>query len=132
MRDIKFRAWHCEYMTDDITSLTFETTNGKVTYVFIDGDCVPIDDVKLMQYTGLKDNNGKEIYESDIVKVTIDNETYGIGTVVMVLGCWSLEWIDDDEAYIEPIMTTKKINMNQDIKVIGNIYENKEIYNESN
>ena len=58
MREIKFRAWDGQKMLDsqDLTQ------NGMYW------DWLGKQDVELMQYTGLKDKNGKEIYEGDVVK----------------------------------------------------------------
>ena len=55
MREIKFRAWDNRNKIMDIPD---HIANG------IDGE-----KYQIMQYTGLKDNNGKEIYEGDIVKI---------------------------------------------------------------
>jgi hypothetical protein len=119
VRDIRFRAWYCDYMTDDITSLTFETTNGKVTYVFIDGDGVPIDDVNIMQYTGFFDNNGVDIYEGDIFK----NSQGELFSIYENKGCYfihPLKYKFDD--FDVAMYVCKKFG-----EVIGNIYENPEL-----
>lgn len=61
MREIKFRAWAIasrEMFYPDAND-GWEITNGKIT---------PLPNTVLMQYTGLKDKNGKEIYEGDICK----------------------------------------------------------------
>lgn len=71
-REIKFRAWntHTKTMIDlkKITPLALDQNIGEC-----DGLFLPFQDVFiLMQYTGLKDKNGKEIYEGDIVNYMFD------------------------------------------------------------
>jgi uncharacterized phage protein (TIGR01671 family) len=75
-----------------------------------------ISNMPIMQYTGLKDKNGKEIYEQDILK-NID-----LNGIVFVM-----EWVknsyglvDRNNKYITGIYSNK-------CKIIGNIYENPEI-----
>jgi len=65
-REIKFRAWHEINKNMHPPSSMFEiTTNGQI---YREGfNCT--DDYILMQYTGLKDKNGKEIYEGDIYRL---------------------------------------------------------------
>jgi len=61
VREIKFRAWNKENKKMDYFHLTHGDSYG------IGGDIFP--EYEIMQYTGLKDKNGKEIYEGDIMKV---------------------------------------------------------------
>lgn len=64
MKDIKFRAWDGSKMSNDfLLSFDGEILSAETFPFTVRKDCV------LMQYTGLKDKNGKEIYEGDICSV---------------------------------------------------------------
>lgn len=100
MREIKFRIWVTDekFMIYPNRNFPLIIDNGK----WNEGE-VP------MQYTGLKDKNGKEIYEGDIVC----NE-HGVNGVV--------KWTESYEC--EPCF-----NISSDVKyhIIGNIYETPEL-----
>jgi uncharacterized phage protein (TIGR01671 family) len=120
MREIKFRAWYGNKMWS-VSSIRFD--EGKV-YLSETDDLSPdtyakINDkeLKLMQYIGLKDRNGKEIYEGDI----LGNEEISSGVV---------EWNNSMSQFrVASISNGSKIFALLEIEleynwVIGNIYEN--------
>lgn len=129
MREIKFRAWdgkwnvmyysHGEpygvYLFHEEWMIATRFDNGygdKAGDVDIDGK-----DYHLMQYTGLKDKNGKEIYEGDIVG-------YKKQVVTMKYGKWMM--INDQDLQ-NKILFDCLSDDPENTFVIGNIYENPEL-----
>ena len=89
---------------------------------------------QIMQYTGLNDKNGKEIYEGDVVRVVYDGSLkYTDEDVEVCKVIWGAN--EEDEYYpafdLEGNkMETNALSMaknNGDIEIIGNIYENPEL-----
>jgi hypothetical protein len=121
MRVIKFRAWGTWASTIPIQmwypgkcdyGITFD---GQVVYLDWGGGVSELVGLTLMQYTGLKDKNGKEIYESDLVRW----EDGSNGTVVWnnELGCYLLG---------DGIKKFDYINWGK-CEVVGNLFENPEL-----
>lgn len=139
-REIKFRAWDGKRMLHNVSTGTVCIWGDK-------GELAESKDCVFMQYTGLNDKNGKEIWESDILLVedtfteTVD---VGIGNVPVAQTpdnhlcevifkegafrfvvtergdtLWKGEYYLDDE------------DASGDFEKIGNIYENKELLSEN-
>ncbi len=136
MREIKFRAWDkidkrigrvIEINFNlELIRLAFEK-NG-VTMACIMRD---LNDVELMQYTGVKDRNGNEIYEGDIVELTFQCEYY-VDNGHFIKKCIEKKivevkfptWFDSFECDERGRNFMKWII---DIKVIGNKWNNPEL-----
>ena len=128
-REIKFRAWNKEdkIMVDlqKITPLALnDMMNTQLNLQGRSGLFIPFfKELELMQYTGLKDRNGKEIYEGDIIKCK-----YGKATIESIEDIHqSLGWRDRKEnSKCSDIGRTIEKFKNE-IEIIGNVYKNKEL-----
>ena len=123
-REIKFRAWHKDLKKMfKIGQITLEkgTWNFEPNDRDFIGMSIPYQpSFVLMQYTGLKDKNGKEIYEGDIVK-----SYYYIDTPNGEQERFNQKVINYNDVLCE-----YKINAFENLEVIGNIYENPELLEE--
>ena len=158
MREIKFMAWHKEKkILREVFEISF--SGG---YVILAGFGsfgeieAPIRDVELMQYTGLKDQNGKEIYEGDILLSSNENgiflqligfgnddrEYSGILNGFKIIDGRLLEnddyEIDECKEFTQELIKAHNIPILQPENtiidgwwVIGNIYENKNLLEEN-
>ena len=124
MREIKFRAWHREleewtnYSISNIDGNTIDFYNKEAGFWESDREG---EQFTLCQYTGLKDKNGKEIYEGDVIKAISFARWIGV-----------VEYSDENQAFIFDDLDKKyrgksTVFMNQfddGFEILGNIYEN--------
>lgn len=80
----------------------------------------------LMQSTGLKDKNGKEIFEYDIVVDVNDKTKYKV-FYREIGACFSLEFLDSEDFDCRDFGEIQYEGIEQNLEVIGNIFENKEL-----
>ena len=121
----KFRAWYTPFKGEEFGQ---EMKYGQAGRLITHAEMSP-DKYILMQSTGLKDKNGVEIFEGDIVLFSVSdgfNHLDHEKAVVQASGCHSgliCKLVDLDleyRIYYDPVFHT-------DYEVIGNIYENKEL-----
>jgi uncharacterized phage protein (TIGR01671 family) len=119
MREIKFRAWHkkqskmiYDVQKTEMVHHAMSSWSGEPSGLdhYFDEEWY-----ELMQYTGLKDKNGVEIYEGDIFKD--DFWWVGEGTVEYANGMFGFEGGEEGTPDFRPIIECEHI------EVIGNIFE---------
>lgn len=117
MREIKFRAWDGEQIRF-VTRLDFDNDNFDMI-IRTPTKSAPkhwklgkIKDNPLMQYTGLKDKNGVEIYEGDLLKTDS-------GAIMYVT------YREDFCQFVCRFISGASTNIQSNWEVIGNIYQNK-------
>lgn len=124
MREIKFRAWDKlgnRMINSDCVDL-FIHFDGELNSM--DDDCNVIGTnrtskfkLQLMQYTGLKDKNGTEVFEGDIVNMIFPG-TKGPRVIEFLNGAFGVKTHKQStELWWEEVW-------HKDIEIIGNIYEN--------
>ena len=126
-RAIKFRAWNkigkTMFQVNDLDGL-LQHTNVSCKHgsnceemAGLDQGCA--NEIELMQYTGLKDVNGVEIYEGDLVKQKLDDllNTYTVIYEAPKFTLFTLNW--------------PNMFLENNVTVIGNIYENPELLTET-
>ena len=135
MREYKFRAKiknpHVdEWVYGYLVSECYINEKNKLGYT-------PVRKETVGQYTGLHDKNGKEIYEGDIIEFSYDMfigdfDTFvAKGKIVFEEGAFYVEVFENERTTEDEAYLLYSINLDT-IEVIGNIYENEELLNETN
>jgi len=127
MRKIKFRIWN------NTTKEIVNTYDANFITIYLSKDilscyCSEIRyvNLKMMQYTGIEDIYGFEIYEGDIVNIDTGN-----AKIIFEDGCFWLKELDYQLNTPEYMMLQccAEVVLNMELKIIGNIYENPELLN---
>jgi uncharacterized phage protein (TIGR01671 family) len=132
-REIKFRAWDGKrFVSQNQYGIIGVCVESGDLFMASTGSCESpvnwMDNCKLMQFIGLHDKNGKEIYEGDVVEGSyfiqrsldpdaLPSIVYFEGVISFAEGCF---YVKNNEGYFSFSFSYS----DYEIEIIGNIYEN--------
>ena len=128
---VKFRAWQKTWEEmGKVKRIRFDD-EGNITTVLVKGQAfgsnVHLEEIELMQSTGLKDKNGKEVFEGDVIAIEVDDTGTPINARVFQnskIGVLMFHVFEDNEDV--PMVELLEDN-SVAFEIIGNIYENPEL-----
>lgn len=145
MREIKFRAFiKATQKIIDVEWIDFK--NKQITYNSIDFkefglvEQTKFDEIELLEYTGLKDKNGQEIFEGDIVSFVVFDTTGGHqvdkeykGVIKYQSGIYEV-WKSNETEWFQldgPFILNHVWLQDDEFEVVGNIYKNPNLLEET-
>ena len=134
MREIKFRAWSGKQMWPDVACYN----NEPYVWNYEETELVPLfsslqkklyGEPILMQSTGLKDKNGVEIFEGDVVEYIGGTIESGTGIVENIFDTTNLgfRWIKQKTSKLSYIDSVHYYGCASELEVIGNIHQHPEL-----
>ena len=113
MRTIKFRYWSEDTKKMIDGKEAFGILNETIQHNLIVAN--------IMQFTGLSDKNGKEVFEGDVLRLN------GIGGDEKECAIYQVFWNDKTASFIDKKTKTALYLIGESAEVIGNIYSNPEL-----
>lgn len=137
MRDIRFRGkridngeWVYGSLLDDFGKKTWiVNTIQDIKDAMSDNVWFEVDPSTVGQYTGLKDRNGRDIYEGDVVRLD-DDDASTFSEVFYDGGALCVRSSDFTYEYDVIAIGWANENLRVDVEVIGNIHDNPELLEE--
>ena len=129
MREIKFRTWNPKFNYFEYWGFYNDDTDNKPYFKgtpsgggFVSNQI--LDNTE--QFTGLRDKNGKEIYEGDIVRYKNKDES-GTAKIEYLPGSFIFNWKDQNTLHPSIIDSAFYFGCSSELDVIGNIHEYPEL-----